>query len=1252
MIRVFMKKILCIRIIVAIIFTSMPIAGLLHASDAKFVPCQYKNTYKYYMSQGDEFFANNQLESARISYKRALLVQPNSGEARTKINTIDKRLSSSGISEGPEPVRLRRSLKPRRKRLTSVEGETVRATDSVSEDIYSNMRHRKAKVSEEVVKKDEGRYEVAKVPRRESLDKLSEPTTEPSYSKARNLFDKGSIDLLRTNNSINDKLQGTNAKINEFISPATLKGEYRLAFGFTPEDAIWKDANADKYNVPGDVNFRYIFGQDRHNTFDKKIYSRIRLELDSPILNRFSTYNEIVVDPWTFVGKKRVFVTGTGGDAAELDLKYWSNTRRTINETYRTTKGDIINVGENKIVDEKTTGGSHTGLTDWGSNRFSIPESEIDRMFVPIRKSWIEYKGEPVKAKLFLMSDQDEALTSDDPMRLSNNKVWWEESPWLDSYEASRVFQRAGTSAPSGHSGTKEPVKKGQWVRNLSFVARDSENQRLTFLRGGALNTSFANGTSLKMVAASPRNLWDRYEQASSLPAAVRVKTPISETVELGGLYTLKTGIKHGSVEAVNNLGAVDISYDAFENTELLAEVAASRISVEEANGYDNKETGFAWMLGLKNKGLWNILSGPGNKYGMDMSFTHMENEFYPGLSNYRFTRKEFEIAKHIYFDEIRPENKDIMVGDGIDVGRYSFNAGADLQINDSIDTRLDFRSVHTDGGDFVENAYRLAVDYEATPRLTLKGLGYYLYLPESTVGMDPLINAKNSYTAFTDYFAYEDLYLQNTAVEGGEDPSIGAFSGGLNYDFTDYFSGSGILEVTNDPKDWPRGLLNNVFVSDSYSDGMVWDEVVPFLYNQTTFGIPPYKYYNIYKTRFTYYPFGPVKVTLDYVFNENKYAMAVDDNSTHQGIEVEYKPNNRLTLGLLYQYTRQIDLYKEFVTFEGRDFDGHHNMFASLDYALNEDQHLSLMFGEYVGYSYLYPEEHYALSALDTRHIIRFAYSGKWGGPYEGAGGALETERLPLGQLNPYIPDARFVANTYLGSAKYTTDADIVNVNSDWSAGFGKVEFGIDCYDKDRIDGGLRFGLFTSLEDTEDWDRSSSVYQRNDMDVRGADLNFDIGWAFNAPTKHLSFTPLLNAGYRRLEYERASISMLGTGVSQLGEVNETHNVAFLGIGGRLGYMLNNNFNIYTSGYYSPLLFTTINNESTGRFESDSGGIWHAEGGCDYIFSDRLDLTIGGFWDQQDIDKADRSDGGVVSAELPDSKLETVGVKLGGSYKF
>ncbi|NQT90697.1 MAG: hypothetical protein HQ558_05535 [Candidatus Omnitrophica bacterium] len=1055
--------------------------------------------------------------------------------------------------------------------------------------------------------------------------------------------------------SINEKFQKGGEDLNRGFAPSTIKGDYRMTFGFEPDNFLWKDANADYHNMPGDTSWRYLFGQDRQNSYDKKIYSRLNIDVDIPFRDTVDFYNKIVIDPWTFVGRKRIYTTGSGGDDLQVDLKYWSNVQKTVNETYRTNNGDIVNIQEIKVEDEKTSPETYMGLSDWGSNRFSLPQVEIDRMYVPIRKSWLTYNKKSVKLKGFFMSSQDEALTSDDPMRLSNNKVWWEESPWLDTYSPSRVFNRKGVSAPPEFDRTMEPTKKGQWERNISFVARDSNNQRLTFLRGASADIAFDNGAVVKAVGAAPRNLWQTYQQANSIPAAIRGKIPLNEKTSVGALYTLKTGMRHNSVEAINNMFAVDGSYDLIPGTKLQAEFALSHMGVEEAIGYDNKYTGYAGIVGLESAGSLNMTPSKTDKYLLNMNFSYLDDNFFPGLSNYRFTRKDFEFAKHIYFEDLNPNNEAVLFGDGMDIGRSSFNLRAEGEFPDyNLDTRFDFRTVHKDSGDLIENVFRLDGTYKATPKLTVKGLAYFQHLPKTREGIDPLMNAKNSYSAFTDYFAYEDIWLRNAAIPADKDPSIGSFSAGLEYEFCDYFKGFGVYEATNDPKDWPRGLLNNAYVTDTFDKGVIWDQVVPFLYDQTAFGLPAYTYYNIYKLRFAYNPFTPIKMTFNYVYNDNKYAMATDDNSTHQSVEVEYKPNSRMTMGFLYQYTRQNDLYREFVMEQGSLYDGHSNIFASFGYQINEDQHFNIMFGEYVGYNHKYPEEHFALTALDTRHIIRVSYTGSWGQSHRpGAAAALDEPLTSLGPFNSPLPGGKFVTNIYLGGAQYEENAEVAPVDSDWDAFLTKIEFGIHCYDKEKIEGAINLGLYTTLKEKEKWNYSGvGDYQTDEMSFRGADVSADVGWAFNHPEKYISFTPLINAGYRRFEFDRSGIETTSTTVAQLGEVSEIFDLSYMGIGGRVDYMPNEKYNIYGKLFYAPLVYTPTRNEAIGRLISKSGNIFHAEGGFDYLFSEKIDLSLGGFWDSQRMDRQDRSNDGTVNAELPDNTLRTFGVKLGGSYKF
>jgi hypothetical protein len=1308
----FMKNIMKIKfnilfVIMALALFAEPSSASQISEKTALTPCQYGGAYEYYKQRGDKYLEGGNYESAIESYERALIIRCNSKETRAKLVMAKEALSGrkttmksvgrskamqSAVSQAeyrhavsddasaagtrirpikePEVYKTGRASTPvvQEKQLSQQElkiRHVVAKKDTKDTQIYSipSKRPEAQERSRPVVyaKKDTIQYKkdpvpsVSKTPETQPVVRVRTPEpkfpssmpAEKSYKPAvyqGNDFECQIPVFQNFSDGVNSKIQEGTKNINSNIGPSTMSGEYRIAFGATSNDFIWKDANADYHNMPGVASWRYLFGEDRHNTYDKAIYSRLKVDLDAHFTDTISGFGQMVIDPWTFVGKKRVDVISSSGDSLKLDYKYWSGSRSTINETYRTARGDIVNINENKVVEGKTSPASYSGLDDWGPSVFDIDQKyEIDRMYVPIRKLWVEYNQDPYKVKAFAMAGQEEALTSSDPMRLSNNKVWWEESPWLDRYDASRVFSRAGN-----------PVKKGQWASDLSYMARDSDDQRLTFLRGASFDAGFSNGTTVKGVIASPRNLWDTYDQASSIPAALEIRTPVTDKFTLGGLYTFKGGLHKKSLEAMNNVGAIDGSYQIFDNTEVFGQLAASNMRVKEANDYSNSYTGYAGSFGIKSEGPISFTNSQRDNYQIRAMFASMNDKFFPGLSDYGLTRKEFEHAKHIYFDDIKPENESCMIGDGMDVGRNAFNLSAKAEFPDSnIDTRLDFRTVYNSSNKHIEDVYRLEGTYKPINNLTLKGLAFYKRLPKTEAGIDPLINAKSYYSSFTSYFTYEDVWLRNPAIEAGKDPSIGAFSAGLKYDFTDYFTGEGIYQSTNDPKDNPRGILNTEWVEDFTQDGILWDKIVPSLYRQESFGVPPYNYYNIFKTRFMYQPFDPLKITLKYTYNENKYAMTIDDNATSQGIEVEYKPCPRTTIGFLYQYTRQRDLYKEIVANEGYNFDGHHNIFTAFDYKINQDQHLRIMYGAYVGYDYNYAEERDDINALDTRHIVRFAYTGKFGPSEKGETALTSSKPNALGPLNPAIPGATFYTKLSGGWAKYTEMADVAPVESSWDNYLLRLDLGLDAYDREYWEGGIRLGLFTTFKDQEKWDHEGiGTYQTNDMSFSGADVNADIGWAIANSSKYISVTPLIHVGYRRIEFKRNKISTTSTTVSGLGEASENFNVSYAGVGGRIDMGPANNMNFYTSGYWAPLVYAPINNSRLGRVTCTKGNIWHAEGGVDYAISDRFDLNLGGFWDRQHLKKAERIDDGIVNFEMPDNKLDTFGVTLGGQYRF
>ena len=744
-----------------------------------------------------------------------------------------------------------------------------------------------------------------------------------------------------------------------------ISGEIRASIGITPEDFIWKDANGDNIGVPFEKNWRYLWGQARHNTYDKKIYDSLKVNLDTKNPTGFNVYGQIVIDPWTFVGTKSVRINATSGsDYADIKLKYWSGTGSTINEIYRSHKGNIINLKEIKIEDGRTTPNTPTGLTDWSTAFTSVPtDTEIDWQYMPIRKLWVDYanEDETFNGRVFLMADQAQALTSDDPLRLSNNHVYWEESPWLDEYEPSRLFYPTGAS---------RPLKTGRWIRRLSFFAKDSEQERLTFLRGVSLNGGLLSSPTYNMTVAAPMNLWDDYNDVTSIPAAFRLKTEITPELSLGSIYTFKGGMKSGNLEAANHVLGFDANYNVSPEWNVIAEVAGSETGVDEANEMKTSYNGVAYSLGLSSETFKTALTA-----------NYMAQDFYPGLSNYRYTRRDQFYSKHIRFSKLPDEDEAISVGDGIDRGRMAVNFKTEGDfLNGGLNAKLNFRDVSKDNGKNLETVTRVESTLNVTPKITLKALGLYQQLPKTIAGLDPLFYAKNSY-AFTDYYSEDDSLMLNDKVIDGKDPSLGNVGLGVRYELMENLAWEGVYERTNDPGDCPRGLLNNSYVTTETKNGMYLDKMVPFLYDQGFFDLPPYNYYGICETKLIYKPFSKLTGILSFTKNDDKHAIGIDDNINHIGLELDYQHNKKLLFGFKYIYSRVIDLYRQ-QNGEGVHYDGHRNIFVNMDYSIDEYQKFVMEFGEFVAYTPiedLYAPGKWSLSTLDTQHILRMYYNRKF---------------------------------------------------------------------------------------------------------------------------------------------------------------------------------------------------------------------------------------------------------------------------------
>ena len=575
-------------------------------------------------------------------------------------------------------------------------------------------------------------------------------------------------------------------------------------------------------------------------------------------------------------------------------------------------------------------------------------------MYRPLRELSITYRGDNFKSTFFPISYQDKAYTSDDPLKLSNNHLWWEESPWIEEFQPSVQYTRP-----------HNPIEKARWVRRFAFVARDSELQRLTFLRGFSFKAYPTADTTVNFTAASPMSLWDRYTDANSVEDALRFKWAPFDKVTLGFISTVKLGLNGGSLEGENYLWGTDYKYKLAKGIDLFGEFASTYTRFEEADGYHSDYRGYAFTQGVKftnGRFFW----------------AYMDKRFYPGLSNYRYTRWDPYYGRHIHFFDLNPEDEAARIGDSIDTGRQVVGLRYKRDFMGKKNHILfDFRNAHKDSGKYIESVFRTETTSKLNNRLTVKTLVWYKDLPRTHAGFDPLINTKNIYY-LTDYFSDRDEPIRNADVVDGKDPSIGHFSIGAKYDFTNWFSFVPIYECTNDPGIFPRSLLSTSWYEDELIDGRWYDRMVPTLYDQGFFDLPPYNYYSIIKLRALFYPINNLNLVLSYVKNANKYESGIDDNINHFGIEAEYRFHKKWKLWAKYIYSKFIDLYRQ-VKGEGINYDGHNNFFFGARYTVSKDKYFDIMFGEFAGYDSDYELGEWSLSAMDTQHIVRLAYKSSF---------------------------------------------------------------------------------------------------------------------------------------------------------------------------------------------------------------------------------------------------------------------------------
>lgn len=779
-----------------------------------------------------------------------------------------------------------------------------------------------------------------------------------------------------------------------------IKGETQASLGFTSQDTIWKRANYDL----NERNWRMLSEaayNNEFNTYDPKIFDRLKLNLDTDRKEGFNFHGNIVVDPWSFTGKgPKTTITSAGGDTAEVELKYWSNMGYTLNETvYTGLNGNTFNIPELKVRNRETGPFSVNGaFTIPGTDTFSFPGMKIQREFQPIRELWFDYIQDPVNFRFFPIGFQDQAFTSDDPLCITNHHIWWEDSLWIRRYR-NGIYNSGATPVD---------FTKGAWDNSLNYLSRDSNGTYLTGLRGFSFGFYPEENTTFNTSIATPKHLWQDYEELDNVSSATRLKSYFTDNFLLGATLTTRTGlnIDQGHKKDYQNyVGGIDLGYEIIEGVKASAEVLASKTLYDLTNeDYRTKARGntyyFSIVTRYPRESIMEEKYGyDGLKLGKNETFliktrlygSHMDAGFDSGLSSYRNTRQDTFWGRHIHFG--RPmdyfysaldypglnwdELKVVKIGDGIDFGRDVIGFRMETICEDRFENLFDVRNVHNVNGKFIENVARDELMVKFDDKLTAKTLLIYHRLPKTVGGIDPFIFDTKTGEFVKDW--------SGVPIEDGKNPTIKTGSLGLEYAFSEWIRLHGIWEYTNDFTlaygNFPRGVLNSSQLARAYYDGgRKYRAEQLYLYDQQFFPQPPYPFYNIYKTGLLLSPRDNLDIYLDYTYNQFDSAGQISDNMNHMGVEITYMPTKKIGMALQYNYSlwNDLDRLRAGISKPNR----HHNLFAEFRYLPSEDDEFTIQFGEGnvspIG-NITYDPFGGTMVTIDTQHIVRVYYRRKF---------------------------------------------------------------------------------------------------------------------------------------------------------------------------------------------------------------------------------------------------------------------------------
>ena len=549
---------------------------------------------------------------------------------------------------------------------------------------------------------------------------------------------------------------------DELLSEPVVKGNYRFNFGVDTSDFIWKEATY----LERERSWRWLLGDMRYNTYDRSIYNQFQLSIDAPITENLSMYTKISIDPWSFVGKSQTITLPTwyaatdGNDPVDIQLKYWSNTGNTYPEIVRSVKGDSFALPAIKVANGRSqpteVKGQWDELKPW-YHHIDISELNIDMELKPMKALWFDYKEDEYRAILFLYAEENISMYSDDPLKLVNNHIFWQASPWLYKWVPGRLYTVTGW-------------ENGAW--QADEVLRDSAGNWLSLLRAFRFEGEIASIYADFMMAA-PLDLWDDYTDVNNVPLALRFKKEFTDQFMIGTVYTSRIGFDKDSQDAYDQAMAIDSAFEINEYHTIKTEAAISKTNQNINNEvYEVKSDDDAYTFALESK--MDPFEIP---IDSKLSYTQMGKDFQAPLAVYNYTRNDQQWGRHIAFYRRGDDEENYRIGNGIDKDRKV--TAIDLSIGEfeGTDIYLNARNVNSATDDsLVENIIRGEVSYRSS-----------------------------------DQMLYKFLVLTHNRPDNAADKSqdINTGSMGFKYDFTDWLSLEEIFERTNEYPEFPDYLYS-----------------------------------------------------------------------------------------------------------------------------------------------------------------------------------------------------------------------------------------------------------------------------------------------------------------------------------------------------------------------------------------------------------------------------------------------------------